>query len=477
MSIKLGLDILANRIWSKLGEFNYLQGVATYVVFTDGSKYYAKNGSTGLIEYSDTDASKVIQYAIDKTNALGGGIVHLRPGRYKLSTSIVMRSGVILQGEGWNRQNIEPSAPETGDTIGGTILDASAGVDAIVGSNITSGGIRDLAIDYPARGIVFGDKDVLGCAYFHIRNVRIYKPSVRGIEVTNFQYLRIDQLYIIDVPGGSDKVAPGAWFKNDHSNWAGGNSVFTDIFIRGGAQADGVMRFDAINHSIDLITIIRPQVNMWGSNNVGSGIRIVNNADPWSGAMGFNIIGADIEGAPEAAIRLEGVSQSFIDIAFTDALYHVHLKQSPAGYACMSNLITGWVGSVKNESWWQNWLISRNWDPSITGGIFGLVMTKNPYSGHEKLPAILIGSSTLYLDDIYSIRHPGRNFGVATISAGSTRVTVNHGLSATPNVVIVTPLAQPPGKIWVENITNTSFDIVTDTAPSSNLNVAWYAEV
>jgi hypothetical protein len=29
----------------------------------------------------------------------------------------------------------------------------------------------------------------------------------------------------------------------------------------------------------------------------------------------------------------------------------------------------------------------------------------------------------------------------------------------------------------VENITSTSFDIVTDTAPTSDLNIAWYAEV
>jgi len=67
--------------------------------------------------------------------------------------------------------------------------------------------------------------------------------------------------------------------------------------------------------------------------------------------------------------------------------------------------------------------------------------------------------------------------GVATIHAGSTRVTVNHYLAFKPTKVLVTPLGQPTGKIWVENITSTSFDIVTDVAPTSDLNVAWYAEV
>ena len=67
--------------------------------------------------------------------------------------------------------------------------------------------------------------------------------------------------------------------------------------------------------------------------------------------------------------------------------------------------------------------------------------------------------------------------GVATIAAGQTRVTVSHGLVRAPTKVLITPLASPPGKLWVENITSTSFDIVTDTAPTSDLPIAWYAEV
>jgi peptidoglycan/xylan/chitin deacetylase (PgdA/CDA1 family) len=67
--------------------------------------------------------------------------------------------------------------------------------------------------------------------------------------------------------------------------------------------------------------------------------------------------------------------------------------------------------------------------------------------------------------------------GVATISASSTKVTVSHGLATIPTKVLITPLASPPGKLWVENITSTSFDIVTDTAPALDLKVSWQAEV
>jgi len=69
------------------------------------------------------------------------------------------------------------------------------------------------------------------------------------------------------------------------------------------------------------------------------------------------------------------------------------------------------------------------------------------------------------------------NSGVAIIPANSTSVVVSHGLATTPSKIYITPLRQPPGKLWVQNITSTSFEIATDTAPTSDLPVAWYAKV
>jgi hypothetical protein len=66
--------------------------------------------------------------------------------------------------------------------------------------------------------------------------------------------------------------------------------------------------------------------------------------------------------------------------------------------------------------------------------------------------------------------------GTATIASGSTSVTVNHGLVCTPSKVLITPLGQPSGNLWVSNITSTSFTINISTAPSANLSVAWVAE-
>jgi len=89
------------------------------------------------------------------------------------------------------------------------------------------------------------------------------------------------------------------------------------------------------------------------------------------------------------------------------------------------------------------------------------------------------GDKSIYVaGDLKLFRNPiyrTENSGVATITAGSTRVTVPHGLPRAPTKVLLTPYASI--KVWVENITSTSFDIVADVAPATDVNVSWYAEV
>ena len=86
--------------------------VATYIVFTDGSRYYAKNGSTGMIEYSDTDLGRLLNNVINAlpktsytelnetvTNTPYGRII-IREGKYDVYTPIVIPPGSIISIEG-----------------------------------------------------------------------------------------------------------------------------------------------------------------------------------------------------------------------------------------------------------------------------------------------------------------------------------------------------------------------------------------
>lgn len=53
---------------------------ASYIVFKDGTNTLARNGTTGAIDYSSSNATSVIQSALN-----GGGLVLVKPGTYELT--------------------------------------------------------------------------------------------------------------------------------------------------------------------------------------------------------------------------------------------------------------------------------------------------------------------------------------------------------------------------------------------------------
>jgi hypothetical protein len=82
---------------------------ASYVIFTDGSKIYAQNGDTGTVEFSDKNASKVIQSAIDSTMSSPtffdrGGQIFIKGGVYNLTAPLKIigqvNKGIEFIGEG-----------------------------------------------------------------------------------------------------------------------------------------------------------------------------------------------------------------------------------------------------------------------------------------------------------------------------------------------------------------------------------------
>jgi len=70
---------------------------ASYVIEKIGSTVYAKNGSTGVIEFSGTNASQVINNAMDNNR-----VIYLREGTYTLTAMLDFRNkyNVTLIGSG-----------------------------------------------------------------------------------------------------------------------------------------------------------------------------------------------------------------------------------------------------------------------------------------------------------------------------------------------------------------------------------------
>jgi len=78
---------------------------ASYIVYTDGSKYYAKNGDIGMIEFVDTDISNLLQNVINVLyQRYGGGRIFIKRGMYYPTKTINILDGMslIIEGEGNN---------------------------------------------------------------------------------------------------------------------------------------------------------------------------------------------------------------------------------------------------------------------------------------------------------------------------------------------------------------------------------------
>ncbi len=68
--------------------------IASYIIFKDGNMIYAKNGTTGKIEFQGTDASAVIQGAINVLT--NGGKIFIKAGLYDINSSIFLNPNKSL---------------------------------------------------------------------------------------------------------------------------------------------------------------------------------------------------------------------------------------------------------------------------------------------------------------------------------------------------------------------------------------------
>jgi len=78
-----------------------LKTESSFLIWRDGSTYYAKNGTTGAIQYFGTNATAVINNAISSLPT--GGLVFLRDATYNVdgSINVVEKLNINIIGESW----------------------------------------------------------------------------------------------------------------------------------------------------------------------------------------------------------------------------------------------------------------------------------------------------------------------------------------------------------------------------------------
>jgi hypothetical protein len=379
----------------------------SYIVFTDGTGYYAKNAKTGTIEYSDTDASKVIQYAINALPDYYSGLVHIKAGRYVCKSIINIPSGDVhleIRGEGMHNTILSFETSETYSNLKGAITAVSSYFYQDEPFTVSGQQLSRLGMS----------------AFLGIRDltVQVKDPNLNGIVTSKIPRLiisnvRIKGYYTNTVPPTSPYTI-GLFIYE---------SINNDMYLIENLTISGFTH--GVDHKADHTVYIVPEVGK------------VRNGFKFNG-YGVIAIRPHVYGVHEAAYILAGTNSDI-------TLINPRAEGPTSTYATVLSIPSGQTPMVS---------IHRL---TYYGSFASLINV--PYQ---------------------NIRFSGVQWqasGTATIAAGSTRVTVNHGLIVAPSKVLITPLNQPPGRLWVENITSTSFDIATDTASTANLTVAWYAEV
>jgi hypothetical protein len=216
------------------------------IIFTDGTNYYARNGNTGKIELSGTDASAVIQSIID--NFLTGGGTILLKGRISLGTT-----GIILKYDGLYLEGL------------------GAGHDNQATKLIYNGTESAIKVE-KTSGALYG---------FGIKNLYIATaPDATGIELHNAHWGKIENVYVyygaigIKINGAWETeidycIVRGQNLKGillDGSSGAGANHVTIQNCYLDGAPVS-IEISDFLNNLIG-ITIRRNNFGM-GNNTVG----------------------------------------------------------------------------------------------------------------------------------------------------------------------------------------------------------------
>jgi hypothetical protein len=378
---------------------------ASYIIFEDGGRYYAKNGRTGMIEFSDTDACKVIQRAINALPNYYSGLIHVKAGTYVCNSIISIPSGDIhfeIRGEGMHNTILSFETSETYASTKGAITAVSPYFYQDTPFTISGQQLSGLGVS----------------AFLGIRDLTVWVKdrNLNGIVVSKIPRLIISNVRIKGYY--TDTVPPPSPYTIGLLIY---ESINNDMYLIENLIVSGFTH--GVDHKADHTVYIVPEV---GRVRVGYKFN----------GYGVVVIRPHVYAVHEIAYVFAGIGT---DIAVINPM-----AEGPTStFATVLSVSSGATPNVN---------------------IFGLTYSR--------------GFASLISPPYKNIRFHGVKWqagDVATIPAGSTRVTVSHELVTTPSRVLVTPYGN--ARVWVENIGSTSFDIVTDVAPTTDLRVAWYAEV
>jgi hypothetical protein len=425
----------------------------------------AKDGATGIIIAESSDHASVIQAAVDSVG-LQGGTIFLRRGTYLIKRPITFPDEARVRVKGELERSpllstvlkVDPSFPDQRYVFECVRRDPSK-KNAMID-------IEDVTVWNPnwssvRAGFLLWDGVMYG--FFGAPRVRRVHTlyAWRGIHIRGIAHYFVVEDFFYEVANTNASVDAAIVIeatKPDEPTACG--KVHRMVCIIYGA-ANNAIRADCSSCHFRDAHILGGAPAGKSDNFADAVIRLGASAGAWTNYLdGIHISDVSSE---QTALVLDGVNASnpltrnnrvvFASmvakyVRFRNNAYNntVIVRQSPDGTPTIDDAEAGPGNTVIVEPG------SRLWSQSEAGKV---AATKCR---------------------VIDLRPGASAAGAATISAGSTSVTVNHGLLAAPSKVLVTPTANV-GAVWVESITSTSFTIRCSTAPSADTTVYWYAEL
>lgn len=126
---------------------------ASYIVFKDGSTYYARSGESGVVT-SSTNATYLITWCINNAE---NGTVYLKTAYYDLDSTIEITSSVNLIGEGHTNHLPTVQADYYPSALYGTVLRSSAAINIIeIQGPVFNVEIRNIGIEFTGASSGYG---------------------------------------------------------------------------------------------------------------------------------------------------------------------------------------------------------------------------------------------------------------------------------------------------------------------------------
>lgn len=427
-------------------------GAPTYTIWTESGNYYAKN-VYGSIAYSGTNASAIINAAIDATTT-AGGTVFVKNGLYSISgrtqltgipniyASIVMHDNVSLIGE----------------NMYSTILKLEAATAAcVIGSNFPAfhTAIKNLCVDgnkaLQTSQNVDGQQTGITMDTFYGEISHIYAINCihEGVYNSGGYFNRDEYIYTVNCGSGDSQSYGGYVFSTPSY------SVCDQIWVESaypGISGGGV-KLDNLYHST--------ATNIHVQNTTGSGIYISsNNVESFFDNL-YSI------NSSEYGILLEPANNTncghlFVDRSAHEGIYII-ANNSRFDYLSVADAHDSGIIVDNSRNIQIGYVFVKDVDTPSTMS-YGVSL----YSGGN---ITVLGGS---LDQCHALSGPmiiypniggivynvvgfrTENSGNATVSTGGT---VTHGLGGIPTMVMVTAGTTGPTDVYVSAVGATTFAI------------------